>query len=128
MDAPLKYYVYPLDTSTIVFNHQALTEQLERLLQYVFHESTPLPHPHPDQAGTEDVKKVISQLSKLRYQLLTDKPMEPIAHGDDTQEWDLVFDRYRKKFNEENPKWFSASWLFAECYMYRKIVEIIRTR
>ena len=80
------------------------------------------------QAGTEDVKSVISKLSELRYQLETDKPMEAIAHGDDIKEWAAVFDVYRSKFKGENPKWFAVSWLFAECFMYRKMVETIRER
>ena len=80
------------------------------------------------QDGTEDVKAVIAQLSELRYQLQTDKPMEPIVHGDDVKEWSSVFDVYHEKFNGENPKWFSVSWLFAECFMYRKIMEIVRER
>lgn len=74
------------------------------------------------------MKAVLAQLSKLRYELETDKPMEPIMTGADLREWDIVFNRYRQKFNGENPKWFAVSWLFAECFMYRKIVEIIRGR
>ena len=80
------------------------------------------------QAGTEDVQGVLAQLSKLRYELQTDKPMEPIENGPDRKVWLMVFERYREKFKGENPKWFSVSWLFAECYMYRKIVEILRSR
>ena len=80
------------------------------------------------QAGTEDVQAVLAQLSKLRYELQTDKAMEPIESGADTKEWSIVFERYREKFKGENTKWFSVSWLFAECYMYRKIVEILRSR
>lgn len=80
------------------------------------------------QAGTEDVKAVLAQLSKLRYELQTDKPMEPILSGDDLQAWGSVFERYRQKFKGENPKWFAVSWLFAECFMYRKIMEILRGR
>lgn len=74
------------------------------------------------------MKAVLAQFSKLRYELQTDKPMEPIESGEDLKAWSLVFDRYRSKFGGENPKWFSVSWLFAECYMYRKIVEILRNR
>lgn len=80
------------------------------------------------QAGTEDAKGVLAQLSQLRYELQTDKPMEPIRTGGDVGEWDTVFNRYRQKFKGENPTWFAVSWLFAECFMYRKIVEILRGR
>lgn len=74
------------------------------------------------------MKAVISQLSELRYQLETDKTMEPITHGDDVKEWTSVFNIYREKFKGESPKWFAVSWLFAECFMYRKIVEVVRQR
>jgi len=74
------------------------------------------------------VKVVISRLSELRHHLLTNKPMEPVVHGDDIELWETVFNKYREKFSGENPKWFSVSWLFAECYMYRKMMEVIRQR
>lgn len=74
------------------------------------------------------MKKVLAQLSKLRYELQTDKPMESIGSGGDLKAWQIVFSRYREKFEGENPKWFAVSWLFAECFMYRKIVEILRAR
>lgn len=80
------------------------------------------------QAGTEDVKQVLGQLSKFRYELQTDKTMEPIRSGRDLEEWDSVFARYREKFKGENPNWFAVSWLFAECFMYRKVVEILGDR
>ena len=74
------------------------------------------------------MKAVISQLSELRYQLQTDKPMDPIKHGSDVKEWASVFNDYCREFNGENPRWFAVSWLFAECFMYRKIMEISRER
>jgi hypothetical protein len=71
---------------------------------------------------------VLAQLSKLRYELQTDKSMDPIKTGADVALWNMVFSRYRQKFEGDNPMWFHVSWLFAECFMYRKIVEIIRGR
>ncbi|BHF61844.1 hypothetical protein SprV_0100482300 [Sparganum proliferum] len=50
----------------------------------------------------EDAKLVIHRLSKLRYELVTDKPLQ-----------------------EGRNSAFSASWLFAECYMYRRIMNIV---
>lgn len=38
----------------------------------------------------------------------------------DINTWNEVFNRY---FKEEN--WYSASWLFAECYLYRRIRSIL---
>ena len=80
------------------------------------------------QAGTEDIKQVLAQLSQLRYELLTDKTMECLKTGEDLKEWDMVFASYKEKFKGEGPKWFAVSWLFAECFMYRKIVAILKSR
>ncbi len=80
------------------------------------------------QAGTEDVKGVVGKLSEMRYRLQTNKTMEPITHGNDMGEWKAVFEVYQNKFKGENPAWFAVSWLFAECFMYRKIVEMLRER
>lgn len=58
----------------------------------------------------------------------TSKPMVPIKVGVDVKEWAMVFDAYRSQLQGEEPQWFSVSWLFAECYMYRKIAEVLHTR
>ena len=86
-------------------------------------------HPHTHtQAGTEDVKSVLSVLSELRYNLMTDKVMEGIEVGRDVDEWRGVFTRYRENLKGNEPQWFKVSWLFAECFMYRKIAEIFQKR
>ena len=56
----------------------------------------------------------------------TNKEMLPIGTGPDVMEWTSVFEAYRKKLGHE-PHWFEVSWLFFECYMYRKVIEIIQT-
>ena len=57
----------------------------------------------------------------------TNKPMVPISSGNDVHYWTEVFEVYQQKLGEE-PKWFAVSWLFFECYMYRKVMEIIRSK
>ena len=54
--------------------------------------------------------------------------MVAIQVGDDVKEWKAVFETYRQILGGEEPSWFNVSWLFAECYMYRKIVETLKTR
>ena len=71
---------------------------------------------------------MIAKLSELRYAMQTSKPMIPIEFGVDVKEWSQVFDAYRSQLQGEEPQWFAVSWLFAECYMYRKIAEILQTR
>ena len=76
----------------------------------------------------EDLKSVIGQISKMRYEMLTDKPMVPISNGPDVDQWNTVFQVYEKELEGAEPSWFSVSWLFAECYMYRKIADVIKSR
>ncbi len=78
------------------------------------------------QAGEQAVKNVLSKLAEFRYRMQTDKEMEPIASGDDLKEWKSVFEIYQTK-RGGNPRWTQVSWLFFECYTYRKITELIRT-
>eukprot|EP00731_Ephydatia_muelleri_P036237 Em0221g2a len=79
--------------------------------------------------GTDDVKRVLSQLSELRYQLQTNKPMSSIESGEDVKEWKAAFDSIRKckRLQGSQPSWYSVSWLFAECFMYRKIADILKS-
>ena len=74
------------------------------------------------------MKAVLAKLSQLRYELQTNKAMAPIQHGADIKDWGDVFKTYRDNLKGEEPQWFSVSWLFAECYMYRRIAEIFQTR
>ncbi len=80
------------------------------------------------QAGTEDVKAVLSHLSQLRYELQTNKEMTGIEEGCDVEQWKGVFSRYKETLQGEEPLWYTVSWLFAECYMYRKIAESFQKR
>lgn len=80
------------------------------------------------QAGVEELKSIIGKVSELRYQMQTDKAMKPISCGPDVQQWNSVFTVYRKELGGAEPTWFSVSWLFAECFMYRKIADIIQSR
>lgn len=75
----------------------------------------------------EELKAIIGGLSELRYLMQTDKAMVPITCGPDVELWSAVFAVYRKELGKE-PSWFSVSWLFSECFMYRKIAEIIQRR
>ena len=70
---------------------------------------------------------MLSQLSELRYQLETNKAIVPIKHGEDAKEWATAYETYQQHLGSD-PLWYRVSWLFAECYMYRRIAEIFQTR
>lgn len=65
-----------------------------------------------------DIKSVQSNLSKLKYELQTDKVMEKFT-GDGTDR--LQWNEFLSSLNDDNNSYFKTTWLYAECYMYRKL-------
>lgn len=78
------------------------------------------------QAGREDVKKVISGLSQLKNEMITDKNFNELWFGDDATIWNDYLSR--KIENNNTVSWFQTEWLYAECYMYRRIKEAFLKR
>ncbi|TFK37640.1 hypothetical protein BDQ12DRAFT_685038 [Crucibulum laeve] len=63
-------------------------------------------------------KEIIGKISKLKYQMGRDHPLEPIpADGE------LHVNVYNSELDilakDGRNTWFTAPWLFAECYLYR---------
>ncbi|EPS34340.1 hypothetical protein PDE_09304 [Penicillium oxalicum 114-2] len=62
-------------------------------------------------------KSIIEKLATLKYELQHDRQLSPL---EDDGASDIA------SYNEElkqrgNPKWHDAPWLFAECYLYRRM-------
>lgn len=72
----------------------------------------------------EGLYKVVEELSKLRYEMQTNKPIIDLVDGVGNA---AVWNTYLKdqKESESNPAWFSSAWLWVECYMYRRIAQAI---
>jgi hypothetical protein len=76
----------------------------------------------------EELKDVIGSFSKLKNEVQTNKPIEVLtSDGPDVSSWNAYYERERERQNEE-PRWFHTSWLYAECYMYRRIHEVFELR
>ncbi|GAA5967851.1 hypothetical protein JCM8115_000383 [Rhodotorula mucilaginosa] len=74
-----------------------------------------------DKARLAEGKQLIQDISGLIYELRHDRVLSPIqATGlpDDTQIYNDELAELAKKGED---KWFSAPWLFAECYLYRRL-------
>ncbi|KAF9984047.1 hypothetical protein BGZ75_004380 [Mortierella antarctica] len=70
-------------------------------------------------AKEQEAKKIIETIGGLRYELQRDKPFRPLTDTrPDVTEWNQAL-----ADNYGNSSWFKASWLFAECYLYRRIKE-----
>ena len=69
------------------------------------------------------VKDALSQLSKLKRDLVTDKPLEELDDTlPDSQLWKSAVAHMSQL------TWHSAPWLYSECYMYRAIYSAIEKR
>ncbi|VDM52532.1 unnamed protein product [Angiostrongylus costaricensis] len=70
-----------------------------------------------------DIKAIIAELSEMRYRIATDKPLEDISDTSYSHDmWNRLLANLRTKHGEDGVTWFKTDWLFAECYMYRRIV------
>ncbi|KAM3068841.1 Hairy/enhancer-of-split with YRPW motif protein 2 [Clarireedia jacksonii] len=72
-----------------------------------------------ESSGTkqQEGKRIIEDLAKLKYELQHDRQLTPLP--DDGQP-DIA--GYNKELEQlGNPSWFNVPWLFAECYLYRRI-------
>ncbi|KAF9997075.1 hypothetical protein BGZ80_010938 [Entomortierella chlamydospora] len=67
----------------------------------------------------KEAKQIIEAIGGLRYELQRDKPFRPLQDNlPDVGEWNQALADYYP-----SSSWFKASWLFAECYLYRRIKE-----
>ncbi|RHZ88063.1 hypothetical protein Glove_26g297 [Diversispora epigaea] len=66
-------------------------------------------------------KEIMDSIAGLKYQMQRGKKLIPIEDDgeSDIDNWNYVFHKY---FEREN--WYSAAWLFTECYLYRRIRSI----
>jgi hypothetical protein len=59
---------------------------------------------------------VIGQLSRLKFEMQTDKPLTAITDGGaDAELWNRSLEAAGA------PSWWKGAWLWAECYLYRRI-------
>ncbi|VDM68767.1 unnamed protein product [Strongylus vulgaris] len=61
---------------------------------------------------------------------MTDKPLEDLSDTSYSYKmWNKAIADMRKKHGEEQVTWFKMSWLFNECYLYRKVIgAVVKTK
>jgi len=75
----------------------------------------------------EESKLIVGLFSKLRFEVMTDKKLELLSGpGSDIAIWNQYYQNYLAKHDTE-PTYFVAPCLYAECYMYRKVQEILES-
>ncbi|WEW56616.1 Hairy/enhancer-of-split with YRPW motif protein 2 [Emydomyces testavorans] len=73
--------------------------------------------PDEEEEKQKEGKEIISQLAALKYELLHDRKLTPLP--DDGEEDIEVYNKELEEGGEMS--WFNAPWLYAECYLYRRI-------
>ena len=77
----------------------------------------------------EDSKGVIAKLSKLRYEMKTNKPLMQMEDDrPDVQIWNNTIEESKSLVDQDKIASFTGAWLIVECYMYRKIYEAFALR
>ncbi|KAG0170022.1 hypothetical protein DFQ28_004965 [Apophysomyces sp. BC1034] len=70
-------------------------------------------------ASQREGQKIIESMKLLKAEIAADKPLRLLQDDEkDTRSWN---EHIKKHFPEAT--WFSGTWLFNECYMYRRIRE-----
>ncbi|EHK96648.1 putative UPF0364 protein [Glarea lozoyensis 74030] len=70
-----------------------------------------------EDAKRDEGKRIVEQLAKLKYELQHDRKLTPIP--DDGQP---DIEGYNKELEAlGTPSWFNIPWLYAECYLYRRV-------
>ncbi|KAL0060542.1 Hairy/enhancer-of-split with YRPW motif protein 2 [Marasmius tenuissimus] len=70
------------------------------------------------QAKVVEGKTIIEQVSQLKYQMARDYALEPIPE-DGEPHADLYNSELGRLAEQSRNTWFTAPWLYAECYLYR---------
>lgn len=75
----------------------------------------------------EELKSAIGEISQLKNHVQTGKPFEKFSSTEpDTHLWNEHLEEFIKNGSKLN--YYESIWLFAECYLYRKIREIFATK
>ncbi|XP_055531952.1 damage-control phosphatase ARMT1-like [Wyeomyia smithii] len=75
---------------------------------------------HFGEMAREELKHAIGEISKLKYELQTDKELKPITSSLGDEE---LWNTFLETLGEENT-YYSSCWIYAETYMYRRLNNI----
>lgn len=68
-------------------------------------------------------------MAKTKNELQTNKRLLLLDDGwSDVVAWNEALQVEQSSYGNSECKWFSVSWLFSECYFYRRMFEAVQTR
>ncbi|XP_023211734.1 protein-glutamate O-methyltransferase-like [Centruroides sculpturatus] len=95
---------------------------LTQVVDYLCQEKNEIAKKYGEESR-EELKQIIGYLSKLRYEIQTNKQLIMLqTNENDAQIWNEYLSKEMLRLNRP-PQWFEDEWLYTENYMYRKIRE-----
>lgn len=101
---------------------------------YKFGSPTTKPSEDEIKEMASEAERVTRDLRGLRKEIETNTPARPFEklpldaehefHNDDIEIWNETLDANRHE-DGQRPRYYEASWLLAECYVYRRVKEIL---
>ncbi|XP_050433294.1 damage-control phosphatase ARMT1-like [Adelges cooleyi] len=74
-----------------------------------------------------DINSVLLKLDSLRSEILSNKPFRKLESDNvDVKIWNQVLEDYTDK-DGKRPTWLYTFWLYAECYVHRRLFEAFET-
>lgn len=98
---------------------------LTKIIDYLVRDKKNIISNHGESVD-EELKAVIGEISQLKNHLQTAKTFLPFTTGPDAELWNTELENRRAK--SESLNYYESDWLFAECYLYRRIHESFATK
>lgn len=70
-----------------------------------------------DPERAQEGKTIVEELARLKYEVQHDRPLTPIR--DDGLPDVAIYNKELEQLG--NPSWLNVSWLFSECYLFRRM-------
>ncbi|XP_068144757.1 damage-control phosphatase ARMT1 [Drosophila tropicalis] len=74
------------------------------------------------ESAREELKIIIGFISRLKYELQTDKPFQQFTGDEPDRE---LWNNFLAHLSEDEGTFYRGCWLHAECYMYRKLYSFV---
>lgn len=94
---------------------------LTKLIDQLTRERDDLATQYEGERTQEDVKHIIANISQLKYEMQTNKEFTVLT-GDETDK--ETWNTFLNGLPADEQSYFSGRWLYAECYMYRRLKSI----
>ncbi|KAI5477683.1 duf89 domain protein [Pseudohyphozyma bogoriensis] len=69
----------------------------------------------------KESKEIINSIAGLIYEMRHDRALSPLVESGCPEDTDVYNSELAELKEEGRDKWFTTSWLYGECYMYRRL-------